>query len=139
MLFALRLNRKFHRFQAQIETTVLANNGEIIVLGGLLQDDEEINLSKVPILGDAPLIGKLFQSKGKSRRKTNLMVFLRPTIIRNASDARPLTEDRLNRIRLEDIRQSGRTTSKIDGVLSFDVEDVEISSKPVKRSRYGDQ
>jgi len=123
----------------EIETTVLANNGEIIVLGGLLQDDEEINLSKVPILGDAPLIGKLFQSKGKSRRKTNLMVFLRPTIIRNASDARPLTEDRLNRIRLEDIRQSGRTTSKIDGVLSFGVEDVEISSKPVKRSRYGDQ
>ena len=98
----------------EIETTVLANDGEIIVLGGLLQDDEQIDLAKVPILGDIPVIGKAFQSKGKSRAKTNLMVFLRPTIIRNASDARPLTQDFLNRARIEELRQSGRTTSKID-------------------------
>ena len=98
----------------EIETTVLANDGEIIVLGGLLQDDEQIDLAKVPILGDIPVIGKAFQSKGKSRAKTNLMVFLRPKIIRNASDARPLTQEFLNRARIEEIRQSGRTTSKID-------------------------
>jgi len=98
----------------EIETTVLANDGEIIVLGGLLQDDEQIDLAKVPILGDIPVIGRAFQSKGKSRVKTNLMVFLRPKIIRNASDARPLTQELLDRARLEEIRQSGRTTSKID-------------------------
>jgi len=101
----------------EIETTVLANNGEIIVLGGLIQDDEQINLDKVPILGDAPVIGKLFQSKGKSRVRTNLMVFLRPTIIRNSQDARPLTEERLNYIRNEDLKQSGRETSKFDQLV----------------------
>ncbi|WP_298914256.1 type II secretion system secretin GspD [uncultured Algimonas sp.] len=100
----------------QIETTVLANDGEIIVLGGLLQDDEQIEMSKVPVLGDIPVIGNAFRSRGRSRDKTNLMVFLRPTIIRNADDARPLTERRLNRMRLEDMQQSGRDVSKIDTV-----------------------
>jgi len=98
----------------EITTTVLANDGEIIVLGGLVEDDEQINVSKVPILGDIPVAGKLFQSKGKTRNKTNLMVFLRPTIIRNAEDARPLTQDRLNQIRAEDLNQSGRGISKLD-------------------------
>ena len=101
----------------EITTTVLANDGEIIVLGGLVQDDEQINVSKVPILGDIPVAGKLFQSKGTSRNKTNLMVFIRPTIIRSAADARPLTERRLNQLRIEDLNQSGRTVSKIDTFL----------------------
>ncbi|WP_427451880.1 type II secretion system secretin GspD [Litorimonas sp. WD9-15] len=102
----------------EITTTVLANDGEIIVLGGLVQDDEQITVSKVPLLGDIPVAGKLFQSKGRSRDKTNLMVFLRPTIIRNADDARPLTQDRLNQIRAVDIAQSGRDFSKIDEILT---------------------
>jgi len=98
----------------EITTTVLANDGEIIVLGGLLQDDEQVSVAKVPVLGDLPGVGKLFQSKGRTRNKTNLMVFLRPTIIRTAGDARPLTQERLERIRQEDLLQSGRTVSKID-------------------------
>ena len=102
-----------------IETTVLANDKEIIVLGGLLEDNEEISLSKVPILGDIPVLGKAFQSKGKSRVKTNLMVFLRPTIIRTASDARPLTQIGLDRIKLEDRLQSGREYSKIESFLDL--------------------
>lgn len=104
----------------KISTTVLANDGEVIVLGGLIQDDEELSLSKVPLLGDAPMIGKLFQSKGRSRVRTNLMVFLRPTIIRNSRDAQPLTQRRLNQIRREDMMQSGRTTSKLDQILDGD-------------------
>jgi len=111
------LSSDFVTNKREIETTVLANDGEIIVLGGLLEDDEQINIAKVPVLGDVPVVGRLFRSEGKSRRKTNLMVFLRPTIIRNASDARPLTQDRLRRTRLEDILQSGRETSKIDDYL----------------------
>ena len=103
----------------QIETTVLANDKEIIVLGGLLEDNEEISLSKVPILGDIPVLGKAFQSKGKSRVKTNLMVFLRPTIIRDASDARPLTQIGLDRIRLEDRLQTDRDVSKLDEFLDI--------------------
>lgn len=108
------LSSDFVTNKREIETTVLANDGEIIVLGGLLQDDEQIDLAKVPILGDIPVIGRAFQSKGKSRKKTNLMVFLRPKIIRTASDARPLTQDLLNRARFEEMQQSGRPSSKID-------------------------
>jgi len=100
--------------QRNIETTVLADNGEIIVLGGLLQDDEQISAEKVPFLGDLPGVGALFRSRGKSRSKTNLMVFLRPTIIRSAEDARPLTQRRLEQARQLDLEQSGRDFSKID-------------------------
>ncbi|MEP6342656.1 MAG: type II secretion system secretin GspD [Maricaulaceae bacterium] len=100
--------------QRDIETTVLADNGEIIVLGGLLQDDEQISSEKVPLLGDIPVLGNLFKSEGKSRGKTNLMVFIRPTIIRSAADARPLTQRRLDQVRRSDIELSGRETSKID-------------------------
>lgn len=102
----------------EISTTVLANDGEVIVLGGLIQDDEEINASKVPLLGDAPIIGPLFRSKGKSRVKTNLMVFLRPTIIRNGNDARELTQGYLSQIRAADIEQSGRESPKIDTLFN---------------------
>ena len=101
----------------EITTTVLANDGEIIVLGGLVQDDEQITVEKVPVLGDIPVAGKLFQSKGKSRTRTNLMVFLRPTIIRNADDARAATQVRLDQSRAEDLDQSGRTVSKLDTIL----------------------
>ncbi len=98
----------------EIETTVLANDREIIVLGGLIQDDEQIEFEKVPLLGDAPIIGNLFRSESTSRVRTNLMVFLRPTIIRNGADARPLTQERLRYLRDEDLRQTGRSFSKID-------------------------
>ena len=108
------LSSDFVTNKREIATTVLANDGEIIVLGGLLQDDEQIDFSKVPLLGDLPIVGRAFQSKGKSRKKTNLMVFLRPKIIRSASDARPLTQELLNRARREDMLQSQRLTSKID-------------------------
>lgn len=108
----------------EISTTVLANDGEVIVLGGLIQDDEEINVSKVPILGDAPVIGPLFRSKGKSGIRTNLMVFLRPTIIRNGADAQAVTDRRLQQIRRADRLQSGRSTTKIDRALEGQWSDV---------------
>lgn len=101
----------------EIETTVLASDGEVIVLGGLIEDDEEVNVSKVPVLGDAPVIGPLFRSEGKSQVRTNLMVFLRPTIIRNSEDAIPLTQRRIDYMRQQEMIQSGRTTSKLDGTL----------------------
>ncbi|RKQ72130.1 type II secretion system protein D (GspD) [Litorimonas taeanensis] len=114
------LSQDFVTNKREIETTVLANNKEIIVLGGLVQDDEQITIEKVPVLGDAPLIGELFRNKDKSRVKTNLVVFIRPTIIRNGEDARPLTQERLDQIRREDISQSGRTYSKLDEIIGDD-------------------
>jgi general secretion pathway protein D len=65
-----------------IETNVLVNDGEIIVLGGLLEDTVNDSQEKVPVLGDIPVVGNLFKYRSRSRAKTNLMVFLRPTVIR---------------------------------------------------------
>lgn len=80
----------------EIETTVRVKDGEIIVLGGLIQQNESISVDKVPLLGDIPLLGRLFRSDRKSASKTNLMMFLRPTIVRNSEDLAPLTARKYN-------------------------------------------
>jgi general secretion pathway protein D len=77
-----------------IRSTVLADNGEIIVLGGLMQDNYQVSNSKVPLLGDIPWIGQLFRSETKQRQKTNLMVFLRPVIINDSETAQQITDNR---------------------------------------------
>ena len=78
----------------EIETTVLADNGEIIVLGGLIQQDDQFTNDQVPGLGSLPGVGRLFRSEGRSRSRTNLMIFIRPTIIRSAADMRSVTGQR---------------------------------------------
>ena len=83
----------------EIETTVSVKNGDIVVLGGLVQQDEVTSVEKVPLLGDIPLLGRAFRSDNKTRAKTNLMIFLRPTIVRSAEDARALTSQKFNYIR----------------------------------------
>jgi general secretion pathway protein D len=78
----------------EIETTIIVDDGQIVALGGLLDDNERRTLEKIPLLGDIPLVGKLFQSSSKQRAKTNLMVFIRPTIVRSAAEARRIAEQR---------------------------------------------
>ena len=75
----------------KISTTILADNGETIVLGGLLQDNKNLGESKVPLLGDIPVLGYLFKSTSKDTTKSNLVVFLRPTILRNSEESTVLT------------------------------------------------
>jgi general secretion pathway protein D len=82
-----------------IETTVLVNDGEAIVLGGLIQDDVQNGIDKVPGLGDIPLIGGLFRSESRKRTKTNLMVFLRPAVVRSPEVLSNLTGNRYDYIR----------------------------------------
>jgi general secretion pathway protein D len=82
-----------------LETNVLVDDGQIIVLGGLIDDKLQDGMEKVPGLGDIPLIGGLFQYKTRNHAKTNLMVFLRPTIIRNSEESMSLTGDRYDYIR----------------------------------------
>ncbi|MEP7084743.1 MAG: type II secretion system protein GspD, partial [Betaproteobacteria bacterium] len=77
-----------------LESNVLVDDGQIVVLGGLLQDALSNGQDKVPLLGDVPGIGGLFRYETRKRSKTNLMVFLRPTVIRDASAARGLSNDR---------------------------------------------
>ena len=85
-----------------INTKVLVDNGQIMVLGGLIRTDEGDTYERVPILGDIPLLGMAFRKKTKKTTKTNLMVFLRPTIVRNPSDLNTLTQDRYEYIRTEE-------------------------------------
>ena len=69
-----------------LSTTIVAENNQMVVLGGLIQDDVSNNVRKVPLLGDVPLLGQLFRYKNRTRKKTNLLVFLRPQVIRGPED-----------------------------------------------------
>jgi general secretion pathway protein D len=84
-----------------LESTVLVTDGEIIVLGGLIQDQVNINADKVPVLGDIPIIGNLFRYDTRQKQKTNLMIFLRPYVLRTEDSATPntLTQERYEYIR----------------------------------------
>ncbi len=84
-----------------IESSVLVDDGAIVVLGGLLQDDTTNSQEKVPGLGDIPLFGNLFKSEARSRKKTNLMVFLRPVVVRDGAAAEALSMGRYEQMRLQ--------------------------------------
>ena len=82
-----------------IDTNVLVQDGSIVVLGGLLSDEYSGNQEKVPGLGDLPLFGNLFKSESRSRKKTNLMVFLRPVVVRDTSSSDAFSVDRYDMMR----------------------------------------
>ncbi len=82
-----------------IESTVLVDDGSVIVIGGLLQDQYSGSVQKVPYLGDIPGIGALFRSDTRSRKKTNLMVFLRPVVMRDAAATQQVSMDRYELMR----------------------------------------
>jgi general secretion pathway protein D len=81
------------------ENVFTPDDGQITVIGGLLDDNERRTIEKIPLLGDIPGIGALFRSKARSRTKTNLMVFIRPTILRTPEDSRRVTEQRYGYLR----------------------------------------
>ncbi len=82
-----------------IESNVLVEDGNIVVLGGLLQDEYAGNQEKVPGVGDVPLFGNLFKSESRSRKKSNLMVFLRPVVVRDARATDKISMDRYDLMR----------------------------------------
>ena len=81
-----------------VESSVLVDDGQIVVIGGLIQDGVRETVEKVPFFGDIPLLGALFTYNSRSRSKTNLMVFLRPTVLRNAQRADAITAERYDYI-----------------------------------------
>ncbi|KQM61979.1 type II secretion system protein GspD [Sphingomonas sp. Leaf16] len=108
-------------------TTVLADNGQTIVLGGLTSDDYQRLRSQVPILGSLPVIGELFKGRTESRQKRTLFVFLKPTILRDGADAAEAARTRYDRLRREEVLQGDkrslllnppapRLTMEIDGI-----------------------
>ncbi len=82
-----------------LESTVLVDDGQIVVLGGLIQDDQQASIDKVPLLGDIPWIGALFKYESRNRKRTNLMVFLRPVVLKDDKAAAAITADRYEYIR----------------------------------------
>ncbi|GAB5124691.1 type II secretion system secretin GspD [Escherichia coli] len=89
--------------ERKLKTTVLANDGELIVLGGLMDDQAGESVAKVPLLGDIPLIGNLFKSTADKKEKRNLMVFIRPTILRDGMAADGVSQRKYNYMRAEQI------------------------------------
>jgi general secretion pathway protein D len=98
-----------------IESNVLVDDGAIVVLGGLLQDEYSGNQEKVPGLGDVPLFGNLFKSETRSRKKTNLMVFLRPVVVRDAQRCDSLSMDRYDLMRAWPELPAARTQHRCAG------------------------
>lgn len=82
-----------------IESTVLVDDGSVIVIGGLLEDSYSLGQDKVPLMGDLPVVGGLFRNEKRTRQKTNLMVFLRPMVIRDTATSDALMVDRYEAIR----------------------------------------
>ncbi len=97
--------------KSSIETTVVVDDGQTMVLGGLLKDEYGDNEGQIPGLGSIPLVGNLFRNEGRKRIKSNLMLFLRPVVIRSPADASALTVDRYDAIRA--LQQTSQPTSSI--------------------------
>ena len=89
----------------EIKTTVMADDGATVILGGLIDEDVQESVQKVPILGDIPFIGHLFKSTSNTKRKRNLMVFLRPTIVRDGKLMNDLSKEKYNFIRALEIQK----------------------------------
>ncbi len=126
-----------------IETTVLVGDGEAIVLGGLIQDDVQNSVDKVPGLGDLPLLGALFRSETRKRTKTNLMVFLRPVVVRTPESMSDLTQGRYEYIRnvygaypapkrwlMPDISPEKLPDLKLDSVLTVQPKNAQKQAVP---------
>lgn len=101
--------------QRIVETTVIVDDGEILVLGGLIEDQLRESDQRVPILGRVPLLGNLFRSRKTDKVKTNLMIFIRPTILRDASQTAFETNQKYNMIRNIQQGQQGRGVELMPG------------------------
>ena len=106
--------------ERKIESTIMVRDGDIVVLGGLVEDDVQESVQKVPLLGDIPGIGRLFRSTATSVTKTNLLVFIRPTIIREHKILQGATGEKYRAIREQQLRRRER------GVDLLPIEDLPL-------------
>ncbi|WP_447590827.1 type II secretion system secretin GspD [Aquipseudomonas campi] len=106
-----------------IKSTILAGDGQVIVLGGLIQDDVTRSDSKVPLLGDIPLLGRLFRSTENTHVKRNLMVFLRPAIVRDDNGLASLSGRKYSDIRVLNQPDKGPNILPVNPNRLFDHQD----------------
>ena len=101
----------------EIQTTMTVDDGQIMAIGGLLDDNERRTLEKTPVLGDIPVLGALFRSRSRSRGKTNLMVFIRPTILRSAAESKAFSERRYGYVRSQQLLGNPDAEPSIDELM----------------------
>jgi general secretion pathway protein D len=114
----------------EIETTVLVDDGDIVVLGGLLDQGERVRIDKVPGLGDLPLLGGLFRSESREQTETNLMVFIRPVILRDAAQTAAFSAGRYADIRDRGVQASADGVSDLDALVRRYFPDAEVPLLP---------
>ena len=101
----------------EFETTLTVGDGQLLAIGGLLNDDERRTIERIPLLSDIPFIGELFKSRSRSRSKTNLMVFIRPTVLRSKADGDRLTARRYDYVRDMQLARNPDMEPSIDELL----------------------
>ncbi|MBU3972653.1 MAG: type II secretion system secretin GspD [Alphaproteobacteria bacterium] len=101
----------------ELETTLVVDDGDIAVAGGLLDQNDRLSVDSVPGLGALPVIGGLFRSTSRQRGRTNLMVFIRPTIIRSPADAQTLAADRWGYMRRQQLNNAPGVEPSLDEML----------------------
>ena len=119
----------------EFQTVLTLEDGQMVVIGGLIDENERRTIEKIPLLGDLPIIGPLFQSKSRAKGKTNLVVFIRPTIIRNRAEADALTARRYGYFRAGQMEFDPTAEPSLD-VLMRDYMGVR---PPVDQLRTGDE
>jgi len=105
--------------KATMQTNVMVQDGELLVLGGLIEESGVDTSAKVPILGDIPLLGRLFRQTGKSSGQSVTMMFIRPTIIRTAEDGRSVTRGRFDHLIKRDLSGNDDSTFMAPRLKSF--------------------
>lgn len=92
--------------QRRVKTTVVVGDGEVMALGGLIQQRDEVNKTQVPILGNLPVVGSAFRSKDDTTKRTELVIFIRPQVARDESEARRITEEYRSRINMSPMMET---------------------------------
>ncbi len=101
----------------EIDTTITVDDGDIVVLGGLLDENERRTIEKIPLLGDIPILGELFTSRSRAKTKTNLVVFIRPRIIKSRADAQAIAAQRYDYARADQLARDPDSEPALDRVL----------------------
>ncbi|NHK29071.1 type II secretion system secretin GspD [Parvularcula flava] len=107
-------NRDFVTNKSVVETTAVAEDGEVLILGGLIDDNSQLSESKVPLLGDIPVAGNLFKGTSRTNRKSTLMVFIKPTILRDRRTSEAVTARKYNYARQQQLLKMDGEVPPID-------------------------